>query len=66
MIHNVRAIVNVELQVYVDDEKCDKSNAQIIQEGKRKLLNGEGEIVDDFEVKEHDITGIWLDHSVYD
>jgi len=66
MVHNVRAIVKVELQVYVDDEKCDKSNAQIVQEGKQKLLNGEGEIVDDFEVEEHDIVNIWLDHSIPD
>lgn len=66
MTHEVRAVVKVELHVYVDDEKCEKTNAQIVLEGRKKLLNGEGEMVDDFDIQEQDILGCWFDHSVPD
>ena len=66
MFHEVRAVVKVELHVYVDDEKCEKDDAQIVREGKQAILDGEGDMVEDFEVEEQDILGIWFDHSVPD
>ena len=66
MIHEVRAVVKVELHVYVEDEKCEKDNSQIVREGRQAILDGNAEMVEDFEIEEHDIEGIWLDHSIDD
>lgn len=63
MIHAVHAIVKVEFHVYVEDKNDEKDAAQIVKEGKAAILNGDGEMVDDWEIEEQDIEGIWLDHS---
>lgn len=66
MLHEVRAIIKTEFHVYIDDEKDEKDNAQIVKEGKAAILNGDGELVDDWEIEEQDIEAIWLDHSICD